>query len=1382
MTGYKRLMLGLLLLMAFPSVLDAQLAQADGKLPAGLIVHLDATAAEVGLIAELQDLAVATRVFLQPEDAARPEVVAVGESRVLRFDGVDDHLRVVATGLESDAFTLFVVAAPHANPGEFQGFFAANAAGQRDYESGLTVDLGPGPSRSFDVINVEGKGFGGARDLRQASAPFGGLHLLEVVADPEAGEVRLLVDGKREGARPFAGDTLSLDELTLGGRYYTNGPGPQQVRGSLAGDVAEVLLFDRALTADEATAVRERLLTRHALLAESLREAPLARRDGGVPLELAENPPLIQMLVPGFEVREIPVQLANVNNVRFREDGALVTLGYGGDIHLLRDTDGDGLEDTATRWYHNEGSLRGPIGLLVTPPGYEHGDGMFVASKGKVSLFLDHDGDDAADEERVVATGWQEITQNVDATGLAMGADGSLYFALDVADYSNAYLLDAEGKSHYDVRSERGTIQRVSPDLSRREAVCTGIRFPIALAFNDRGDLFCTEQEGATWMPNGNPFDELLHIRLDGTAPRWNVTGMQHFGFPPRHPRHNPGVLDEPSTFDYGPQHQSACGMVFNPAVADQKPFGPRWWAGDAIVCGESRGKLWRTTLVPTAAGYVATSQLVAALQMLCVDACVAANGDLVVACHSGPPDWGTGPAGVGKLFRISMRSVEAPRPVVAWAEGQREIRVAFDRPLSPASLAGVAEKAVVEYGAFVRAADRFETLEPPYAVVQAQKMAPRHRLRVVSAALTADRRTVVLGTDPIPLQTHLAVSLPWTDDSNAPAARTGSLTRQAAVDVDASTAGVAVRWHASAEQALNEGSPQSSTAHWLPHLDLAVSERLTRGSSGHEELWTGLREPGRLELETRVNLTQLLRPAVQPGSQLDHEWPPETAAITITSDRAVEVEASVAGTPLEVTTQENARGDFVARFESPAGVAKPVDLAVSLATGGVRSPQLTITFHTNEDGTERPLPLHRFILPWATTSASELSTAPLAIAELEGGSWGRGRRVFLSDTAGCSKCHSVAGDGAMIGPDLGNLVHRDFASVSRDIRHPSFAINPDFTTHIVHLADGRVLTGILQTRDGSLMLGDNEGKWTRLDRDAIEQMEPSAVSVMPAGILDKLSAEETRDLLTFLLTPPPAMPLESPLDAPPVRSQAEVTAALAGSEEVRADRPLTIVLVDGEKDHGPGEHDYPAWRNRWVQLLAAAEQVTVTPAREFPSQEQLEAADVLVFFQRGSFADRRPQAMDAFLARGGGAVYIHWAVDGRDRAGEFSRRIGLASDSAISFRHGPLELAFSDREHPIIRNFSKLALHDESYWKLIGNPAGLDVLATSLEDGEPTPQLWTKEVGEGRVFVSIPGHYSWTFDDPLFRILLLRGIAWAAHEPVDRFNALVTPGARMSR
>jgi type 1 glutamine amidotransferase len=73
-----------------------------------------------------------------------------------------------------------------------------------------------------------------------------------------------------------------------------------------------------------------------------------------------------------------------------------------------------------------------------------------------------------------------------------------------------------------------------------------------------------------------------------------------------------------------------------------------------------------------------------------------------------------------------------------------------------------------------------------------------------------------------------------------------------------------------------------------------------------------------------------------------------------------------------------------------------------------------------------------------------------------------------------------------------------------------------------------------------------------------------------------------------------------------------------------------------------------------------------------------------------------------------------------------------------------------------------------------------VQVLAEQFEDGAARPQLWTLERGAGRVFVSIPGHYTWTFDDPLYRLWVFRGICWAAKEPVDRLNDLVTIGARI--
>jgi type 1 glutamine amidotransferase len=257
----------------------------------------------------------------------------------------------------------------------------------------------------------------------------------------------------------------------------------------------------------------------------------------------------------------------------------------------------------------------------------------------------------------------------------------------------------------------------------------------------------------------------------------------------------------------------------------------------------------------------------------------------------------------------------------------------------------------------------------------------------------------------------------------------------------------------------------------------------------------------------------------------------------------------------------------------------------------------------------------------------------------------------------------------------------------------------------------------------------------------------------------------------------------------PPPRTRAEVEKLLAGGDaaglqaERESGRPLSIVLVDGPKDHGKGEHDYPAWKSVWSRLLAEAYQTKVDTAREFPSAELIEAADVLVFYQRGSWDESRAAAIDPFLARGGGLVYIHWAVDGRGQEAEMARRIGLSAlgGGGIKYRHGELDVDFSPgSKHPIARNFERVRWVDESYWKLTGDPEKIDLIGTQIEEGEPWPQFWTVERGRGRVFVSIPGHYMWSFDDPYFRTVLLRGVAWAGHRNVDRFNDLVTLDARV--
>lgn len=260
----------------------------------------------------------------------------------------------------------------------------------------------------------------------------------------------------------------------------------------------------------------------------------------------------------------------------------------------------------------------------------------------------------------------------------------------------------------------------------------------------------------------------------------------------------------------------------------------------------------------------------------------------------------------------------------------------------------------------------------------------------------------------------------------------------------------------------------------------------------------------------------------------------------------------------------------------------------------------------------------------------------------------------------------------------------------------------------------------------------------------------------------------------------PTAMPRDYPGPRPKARTVDEVNAALAGAPSpAEKIRPLQVLLVAGPKDHDKGEHDYPAWQKAWAPLLAAVKDVKVDTAWKWPKPEQFQTNDVVIFYQHGDWDEKRAADIDAFLKRGGGLVYIHWAVNGGKNGEDFAKRIGLAEAHPIGYRHGPLDIKFNSQlNHPIARNFDRLNLIDESYWKLSGDLAANRVLGTSDEDGEPQPQIWTTEPGNGRVFVCIPGHYSWTFDDPLFRIVLLRGIAWAAREPVDRFNDIVWLGA----
>lgn len=119
-----------------------------------------------------------------------------------------------------------------------------------------------------------------------------------------------------------------------------------------------------------------------------------------------------------------------------------------------------------------------------------------------------------------------------------------------------------------------------------------------------------------------------------------------------------------------------------------------------------------------------------------------------------------------------------------------------------------------------------------------------------------------------------------------------------------------------------------------------------------------------------------------------------------------------------------------------------------------------------------------------------------------------------------CAKCHKLFGEGGATAPELTGAQRTNLAYLLENIVDPSATISKNFQMSIVLLDDGRVLNGIVLEQTERTINLQTPTDLVVLDRDSIEELRETNLSLMPEGQLDRLSHEEVRDLIGYLMSP----------------------------------------------------------------------------------------------------------------------------------------------------------------------------------------------------------------------------------------------------------------------
>lgn len=787
-------------------------------------------------------------------------------------------------------------------------------------------------------------------------------------------------------------------------------------------------------------------------------------------------------------------------------------------IVWLKDTNGDGKADAREVILDD---------TVMTMDIATHPDGsLYLSTRNEILRLRDADGDGKYEQidRKLVWLETEGKYPHNGLSGLAFDAKGGLYFGMG-ENLGAAYTLTGADGEQFKDQGEGGNIWHVDANGKRLRRVATGFWNPFGVCTDSWGNVFATDND-----PDSSPPCRLHHIVEGGDY------GYQfRYGRSGLHPFISwngelPGTL--PMLAGTG---EAPCDVIFYAPSASPSFSGlSTKWHGTLLVTSWVDHRVESYQLTPRDGTFKSKLSLLleGGQDFRPVAFAVAPDGALYVS------DWVKRDYelhGKGRVWRIAARepSPLASSPVQPYpVDPVSELR---DRIMTGATPTDTeVETWLSQSNPYLLNAALWRMTREGE---QLRNYVSRHLAAgsISPALLLASRRT--LAHEGVPMNELAAqlisrsliepdnnialLALKWVSDERLAEFRPlvearlkdktasaaiyyAAITTLARLDSDKATeAELVKRLKDDIRNPALNASRRRLALEILPDRDRSVTasdvaEVLSSATTKEKEWFVHylgtLHDPGRLPILRSLALNTELDASARAAAFLHAEWKPDDTASLISL-----VLDEKAGDDLRLSAaQALPSGQLSAEQKQQLGKVDHLQLVMPLARA-----------------------MGKTFVPVTRPDFGNIAVWRNYVEQVPGKpSSENGRRVFMSPKlGGCAVCHRAEGIGGIAGPNLSTIGRAsDENYLLESLLQPSRNVAPQFEAFMLNTTDGqgRIAFRLIE-RGNTHTYVDITGKSFDVKIEDIVARVPMPVSIMPEGIVSRLTDAEVRDLLTYL-------------------------------------------------------------------------------------------------------------------------------------------------------------------------------------------------------------------------------------------------------------------------